>query len=203
MTTRGDKLLTSTGIRSLRKVIRMLHLSVFFFTLSLIVVIAGNSFSQQVKSLTGKVADSSGTSLSGVSVVVKGTANGSIPDTNGKYTLANVPENTTLQFSFVGMKKQEIAVGNKTTINVVLEEETVGIEDVVAIGYGTQRKATVTGAISKIKTQDLLKSHSVDISNSIAGRLSGVIVVQSNVEPGDDASTIFIHGQSTFNDNSP
>jgi len=127
-TTRGDKLLTSTGTSSLRKVIRMLHLSVFFLILSLILVSAGNSFSQQAKTLTGKVTDSAGTSLPGVSVVLKGTTNGSITDTNGKYTLTNIPGNATLQFSFVGMKTQEITVGNKTTINVLMEEETIGIE---------------------------------------------------------------------------
>lgn len=202
-TTRGDKLLPSTGTRSLRKVIRMLHLSVFFLTLSLIIVTAGNSFSQQVKSLTGKVTDSSGTSLPGVSIVVKGTTKGFITDTNGNYTLANIPENATLQFSFVGMKSQEIAVGIKTTINVVLEVETIGIDDVVVIGYGTQKKATAIGAISEIKTEVLAKNAVADISNSIAGRISGVIVVQSNGEPGNDAAQLFIRGQSTFNDNSP
>ncbi|HEY5592028.1 MAG TPA: carboxypeptidase-like regulatory domain-containing protein, partial [Paludibacter sp.] len=80
-----------------------------------------------MKTITGKVTDSSGTSLPGVSVVLKGTTIGSITDTNGKYTLANVPGNATIQFSFVGMKMQEITVGNKTAINVSMEEETIGL----------------------------------------------------------------------------
>ncbi|MDO8930724.1 MAG: carboxypeptidase-like regulatory domain-containing protein, partial [Bacteroidota bacterium] len=89
---------------------------------------------QQPKSVSGKVTDSSGGSLPGASVVVKGTTNGTITDSNGSYSLSNVPDNATLQFSFVGMKMQEIVVGGKTMINVTLEEETIGIEEVVAIG---------------------------------------------------------------------
>ena len=97
----------------------------------------------QVK-VSGKVSDSVGLPLPGVSVVEKGTINGTITDTNGNYTLSNILGNATLQFSFVGMKMQEIIVGNKTTVNVVLEEETIGIEEVVAIGYGTVKKSDLT-----------------------------------------------------------
>jgi len=202
-TTRGDKLLTSTGTSSLRKVIRMLHLSVFFLILSLILVSAGNSFSQQAKTLTGKVTDSAGTSLPGVSVVLKGTTNGSITDTNGKYTLTNIPGNATLQFSFVGMKTQEITVGNKTTINVLMEEETIGIEEVVAIGYGTQKKGSVTAAISEIKADELVKSQAPDVTNSLAGRVAGIISIQRSAEPGDDGAELLIRGRATLNDNGP
>lgn len=200
---KGDKLLTSSGNSNFRKVISMLHLSVFLMALCIVLGTSGNSFSQQMKTLTGKVTDSSGTSLPGVSVVVKGTTNGSITDSNGKYTLTNVPGNATLQFTFVGMKRQEITVGNKTSINVLMEEETVGLEEVVAIGYGTQKKATITGAVSEVKTEDLAKNAVADISNSIAGRLSGVIAVQSSGEPGNDAAQLLIRGQSTFNNSSP
>ena len=88
---------------------------------------------QQKRPVTGKVTDSSGTSLPGVSVVVKGTTTGVITDSNGNYSLSNVPENATLLFSFVGMKAQEVAIAGKTTINVSLEEETIGIDEVVAM----------------------------------------------------------------------
>eukprot|EP00825_Cyclidium_porcatum_P051794 TRINITY_DN9634_c0_g1_i1.p1 TRINITY_DN9634_c0_g1~~TRINITY_DN9634_c0_g1_i1.p1 ORF type:complete len:238 (-),score=26.81 TRINITY_DN9634_c0_g1_i1:40-753(-) len=97
-----------------------------------------NAPGQQQKSVTGKVTDSSGGSLPGVSVVVKGTTNGTITDSSGKYSISDIPEKAMLQFSFVGMRTQEVAVGNKAILNVVLEEETIGIEEVVAVGYGTQ-----------------------------------------------------------------
>jgi len=96
---------------------------------------------QQQKSVSGKVTDSSGATLPGVSVVVKGTTIGIVTDVNGNYSLSNLPTNAILQFSFVGMKMQEIAIGNKTQIDVALAEETIGIEEVVAVGYGTQKKS--------------------------------------------------------------
>ncbi len=93
---------------------------------------------QPVKKITGKVTDQSGASLPGVTVMVKGTTNGSITDANGKYSLSNIPENGTLKFSFVGMKTQEIAIGNKTSINVSLADESIGLDEVVAIGSGSR-----------------------------------------------------------------
>ena len=86
------------------------------------------------------MTDSACGTLPGVSVVVKGTTQGIITDANGAYSLTNIPENATLQFSFAGVKSQEVLVANKSSINVALEEETIGIEEVVAIGYGTMKK---------------------------------------------------------------
>ena len=98
------------------------------------------SVSQQQLSVSGKVTDSSGAPLPGVTVVVKGTTKGIITDVNGNYSLSNVPSDGTLVFSFVGMKTQEIMVAGKTSINIKMEEETVGIDEVVAIGYGTVKE---------------------------------------------------------------
>lgn len=140
--------------------------------------------SQQVKTISGKVTDVGKTSLPGVSVLVKGTTNGTITDANGNYSLSKVPENATIQFSFVGMRLQEIVVGNKTTINVTLEEETIGIEEVVAVGYGTQRKATLTGAVSAIKGEDVVSTKNENAQNMVAGKISGVRVTQKTAEPG-------------------
>ena len=158
---------------------------------------------QQQKSITGKITDSSGASLPGVSVVIKGTTSGTITDANGNYSITKVPENATLQFSFVGMKIQEIAVENQTTINVTLLEETLGIDEVVVVGYGTQKKGSVTAAISEIKSDELIKSQAPDITNSLAGRVSGIISIQRSGEPGNDAAEIFIRGKATINDNAP
>ena len=150
--------------------------------------------SQQQRSVSGKVTDASGGSLPGVSVVVKGTTTGTITDSDGKYSLSNVPSNATLQFSFVGMKTQEVAVGSKSIINVVLEEETVGIEEVVAIGYGMQKKATLTGAIASIKGDDILTTKSTSVVSSIQGKISGVQIRQQTGEPGKFNSLVSIRG---------
>lgn len=139
---------------------------------------------QQQKSISGKVTDSSGVSLPGVSVVVKGTTTGVITDVDGKYTLSKVPENAILQFSFVGMKTQEIEVGGKTSINVVLADETIGIEEVVAIGYGTVRKSDLTGSVASVKGTDISALSSTTVSQALQGRVAGVQVQQNNGQPG-------------------
>lgn len=149
---------------------------------------------QQPHSVSGKVVDSSGASLPGVSVVVKGTTTGVITDMNGKYTLAKVPENATLQFSFVGMKTQEVTVGEKISINITLIEEAVGIEEVVAVGYGTMKKGNLTGSIASIKSEDLVTAPVTSTSNALAGRLPGLVSLQSIGQPGDDAASLNIRG---------
>jgi len=153
---------------------------------------------QQGKSVSGKVTDSSGSPLPGVSVVVKGTTNGTITDANGNYSLPNVPENATMQFSFVGMKSQEIAAAGKTSINVTLAEETVGIDEVVAIGYGTQKKATVTGSIATIKGEELAKNPSSNFVATLQGQMPGLTVNTRNGDPGNEGIQILVRGKSTL-----
>ena len=162
-----------------------------------------NDFSQQQKSVSGKVTDSSRASLPGVSVVVKGTTNGTITDSNGNYSLPNVPENGTLQFSFVGMKGQEVAVGGKTTINVILEDETIGVEEVVVIGYGTQKKANLTGAVGSDQMDDMESRPLTNASLALQGTVAGVYALQSSGKPGDDHAVIDIRGVGTFGSNMP
>lgn len=110
---------------------------------------AGNGFQQSGIKVKGVVKNTSGESLPGVTVLVKGTTNGSITDADGAYNLTNVPGDATLVFSFVGMKKIETAVAGKSTVDAVLEDETIGIEEVVAIGYGTVKKSDLTGEIGR------------------------------------------------------
>lgn len=152
------------------------------------------NMNQQQKSVSGKVTDSTGAGLPGVSVVVKGTTTGVITDNDGKYLLSKVPENSTLVFSFVGMKTQEIGVVNKTTINVTLTEESVGLDEVVAVGYGTQKKGNLTGSISSVKSNDLVVSPVASASNTLAGRLPGLISIQQSGQPGADAAKLSIRG---------
>ena len=144
----------------------------------------GEVFMQQQKSISGKVADFSGGGLPGVSVVVKGTTSGTITDMDGKYSLGNVPANATIQFSFVGMRSKEVKVGDESTINVVLEEESIGIDEVVAIGYGTVKKSVVTGAISSIKAEDLANSSNSRAEQALQGKTAGVQVIQNSGAPG-------------------
>lgn len=164
------------------------------------IVIAPSFFDnvQQQKTVSGKVTDSSGASIPGVSVVVKGTTNGSITDGNGNFTISNIPENATLQFSFVGMKGQEVAIGNKTSINVVMEEEAIGIEEVVAIGYGTMRKSDVTGSVASVNSSSIMDRPVVSAAQAIAGQISGVQIQQISGMPGAEGMAIRIRGTGSI-----
>ena len=176
----------------IKKAACFLMLCFFFVAVSL------GAYAQ--KTVTGKVTDSSGGSLPAVSVVVKGTTNGAVTDNDGNYTIPNVPESATLLFSFMGMKNQEIAVSGKTAINVVLEEETIGIEEIVAIGYGTVKKSDLTGAISSIK-QDSYKEQPVTrVDQILQGRSAGVSVINTSGAPGG-ASQVRIRGANSINGN--
>lgn len=156
--------------------------------------------SQQKKSVTGKVTDASGATVPGVSVIVKSTTIGVITDNNGSYSLSNVPENATLKFSFVGMKTQEIKIGNQTSINVVLAEETVGIEEVVAIGYGTQKRINLTGSVSSVSVKDLEDRPQPNVQSMIQGKVTGLQITSNSGRPGNDLGTMLIRGKGSFSD---
>lgn len=149
--------------------------------------------SQQGAKVKGKVTDATTAPLPGVAVVVKGTSIGVITDIDGNYSVANIPQNATLQFKFVGMKTKEIAVGNNTTINVTLEDETIGIEEVVAIGYGTAKKRDVTGAVGSVHAEAIVRSNPLQPAKALQGQLAGVNVNKVNSRPGSDY-TIDIRG---------
>ena len=162
------------------------------------------NFSQQQKTVSGKVSDSSGTSLPGVSVVVKGTTNGTITDANGKYSLTNIPANSTLQFSFVGMKTQEIGIVGKTSINVVLQEErTIGIEEVIAVGYGTMKKSDLTGSLGNITAKEIENLPGANLLGAIQGKISGLTINSTNYAPGTDPEIIIRGYNSLSSSNTP
>ncbi|NEW84465.1 MAG: SusC/RagA family TonB-linked outer membrane protein [Mariniphaga sp.] len=158
---------------------------------------------QQGKKVTGKVTDSTGGSLPGVSVVVKGTTIGVITDNNGIFSLANISENATLQFSFVGMKTKEVVVGSKNAINVVLEEETIGLDEVVAIGYGTKIKRDVTGSITAVKSKDIQNFKASSVDALLQGQGSGIQVSQSNGTPGAPVRVMIRGTHSIYADAEP
>ncbi len=164
----------------------------------------GQTVAQQpVRTISGTVTDMTGQPLPGVSIVVKGTTIGTITGTDGQYQLTKVPDKATLVFSFVGMRSREITVAGKSNIDVQMEESTVGIEEIVAVGYGIQKKETVTGSVATVKGEELIKSPAMNLSNTLAGRMSGVVTMQSSGEPGYDGSTIRIRGSNTLGDNDP
>ena len=150
------------------------------------------------RSITGKVTDTEGGALPGVSVIVKGTTFGTITQADGNYSLQVPADAKTLMFSFVGMKSQEISISGKNSVNVVLKEETVGVEEVVAIGYGTVKKSDLTGSVAVIKSKDLANVKVGLVSNSMQGLAPGVLVQQGSQKPGGGAS-ILIRGQGTLN----
>jgi TonB-dependent starch-binding outer membrane protein SusC len=158
--------------------------------------------SEQQKSVSGKVTDSSGASLPGVSVVIKGTTSGTITDANGNYSI-KVPENATLQFSFVGMKSQEFAVSDKTSINVTLVEEAIGIEEVVAVGYGTVKRSDMTGSISSISADKIIQGPATSVSRALQGKSAGVRVTQKTGRPGDEVIIRVRGGNSLSGGNDP
>lgn len=163
-----------------------------------IVIVPVSSFGQQSQiKVSGKVTDSTGAPLPGVTVVVKGTTNGTITDADGNYSIPNVPENANLQFSFVGMKAQEVPVAGKKTVNIALEEETVGIEEVVAIGYGTIKKGDVTSSVASVKSEDFVKGSVKDIGQLIQGKVAGLTLSTTSGDP-TAATAIKLRGNTTL-----
>ena len=153
---------------------------------------------QQQKAVSGKVTDETDQPLPGVTVLIKGTATGTVTDSDGNYTIANVPDGSVLQFSFVGMRMQEIEVGSQQTVDVILVEETFGIDEVVAIGYGTTSKRAVTGSVMKISGEQVVASSSTNIAGSLQGKAAGVQITRNSGDPNAGIN-IRIRGTSSIN----
>ncbi|MBS1667267.1 MAG: TonB-dependent receptor [Bacteroidetes bacterium] len=165
--------------------------------LFLLLITPFSLLAQNERQVSG-VIKSGNTVMAGVSVTLKENPKiGDISDAKGHYSI-RVPENGNLLFSFVGYKPLEIAVNGRSEINALLVKENTSLDEVVVVGYGTQRKATLTGAVSVVKGDELLKSPSTDISNSLVGRTPGVIATNNSGQPGSDGSNIYIRGISTF-----
>src|SRR5665648_17998 len=147
-----------------------------------------SSNSQQIHNVSGKVTDASGNTLPGVSVVIKGTTTGTITGPDGDYSISNIPENATLQFSFVGMRLQEVTVGTETTINISMAEESIGIDEVVAVGYGTTSRKNLTTAISKVNTDEITKAASSNMTQLMMGRAGGLQATVASAQPGGNVN---------------
>ena len=195
----------------LRKAIVLLLF--YLFTVSVFIpsgyATEGTGIMQQQKSVKGKVVDETGEPIPGASVLVKGTSVGTITSPEGEFVL-NVPADAkTLIFSFVGMKSQEVAIASRTTFDIVLKDETIGLEEVVAVGYGTQKKETVVGSIAQVSNEELKRTGSVsDLRQALTGQLPGVVALTTSGEPGgvltgESATNIFIRGQNSWNGGQP
>jgi len=169
--------------------------------LALLILVGSLYVQAQGLQVTGVVTSADdGQPIPGVIVVAKGTSNGIITDFNGKYSL-NATANSTLVFSFVGMKTQEVMINNRSIINIVLAPELTAIDEVVVVGYGTQKVTKVSGAISSLKGADIEKQNPVRTEDVLQGRASGVTVV-ANGSPGAKP-TVLIRGIPSFSGTDP
>ncbi|WP_372936254.1 SusC/RagA family TonB-linked outer membrane protein, partial [Mariniphaga sediminis] len=153
----------------------------------------------QQKTVSGTVSDKSGQPLPGVTVIIKGTSQGTVTDADGKYSLSNIPEDATLVFSFVGMKPQEIIVGNQTSIDISMEVDAIGLEEVVAIGYGTMKKSDLTGSVVSADIEAFRESPNVNIMQSLQGSVPGIQIGQ--VDQAGEEPSIQIRGVNTLSGN--
>ncbi|SDK72840.1 TonB-linked outer membrane protein, SusC/RagA family [Catalinimonas alkaloidigena] len=152
--------------------------------------------------VTGQVTDAQGQGIPGVNVLLKGTASGTVTDVDGNYTLAVPDESAVLVFSSIGYITQEILVGNQTTLNIQLADNVQALSEVVVVGYGTQEKQNVTGAVASIDPQKLNQLPNISIDQALQGQAAGVQVTQGTGAPGDDIR-VRIRGVGSINDNSP
>jgi TonB-linked SusC/RagA family outer membrane protein len=153
---------------------------------------------QQGRKISGKISDNQGLPLPGASVIVKGTTIGVVSDMEGAFTIAVPSEAKVLTISFIGMKNQEITLGTKTNFSISMESNVIDLEEVVAIGYGTQKKANLTGSVSSVVGSEIAKRPVPNVQNLLQGKASGLQITQSGGTPGSDGGTIRIRGLGTF-----
>lgn len=152
--------------------------------------------------ITGVVKSSTGEPIIGASVIVKGTSRGVVTDVNGAFSIEAAPGQT-LQFSFLGYDRQEVQIGAQTELNIVLENDTQVLEDVVVVGYGVQKKVNLTGSVSAISSEDIASRPMATFSSGLQGLLPGVTVINSTAQPGNANTTIRIRGIGTIGNSNP
>jgi len=165
---------------------RFLFLSLFFFS----------SFILQAQvNVRGKVVDTTGETLIGVNVVLKGTRQGTVTDIDGEFTMSVPSNNSTLVFSYVGFRELEVPLNGKNFVNVTLEQDNALLDEVIVVGYGTQRRASVTGAVSTISDKELIKAPIVGVTNVLGARVAGVSSLQQSGQPGQDGASLLVRGE--------
>jgi TonB-linked SusC/RagA family outer membrane protein len=184
------------------------YMNKFIRLLMALILVMGTAISgfgqvQDGITITGRVTDAIGDPIPGATVVIKGTTTGTVTDIEGNYSLSVSGGAEALVISFVGMGSEEVPIGNQNTINVSLSEDTADLDEVVVIGYGTQRKATLTGAVTSVATEEVRSSPAINLTNSLSGLLPGLRALNRSGEPGADNAALLIRGNNTTGDNSP
>ena len=159
------------------------------------------AFAQQ-RTVTGTVVDDLGQPLIGVSILEKGTTNGVITDMDGNFSLKLTSENPTLVFSYIGYKTQEVSVGGKTTLNVTMSEDAEQLDEVVVVGYGVQKKSSMTASVSSVSSKEIVKTMSSNVASTLQGRMPGVDIVQQAGVAGADVN-ILVRGAASFGATEP
>jgi len=157
---------------------------------------------QSSREINGTVTDEKGEPIIGASIIVKGTNNGVITNVDGEFNLS-VPNRSTLLVSYIGYSNQEIPVGSKTTFQIVLKEDLQVLEEIVVVGYGTQKKVNLTGAIGNVNMQEVASRPITNAGNVLQGKISGVYAMQQSGKPGEDGAVINIRGVGTLNNSEP
>lgn len=155
----------------------------------------------QQKLIKGTVVDSKEEVVIGASVLEKGTSNGTITNIEGQFEIKASP-NTVLVISYIGYKTKEVSVGNRTSLSIILEDDTEVLEEVVVVGYGTQKKSSLTGAVASVSAKEIAKQVTSNVASALQGRTPGVEVLQNGGEAGGDVS-ILIRGAGTFGSTEP
>lgn len=175
--------------------------SLFALSCFLFLMLSMNTFAQN--NIRGMVKDSRGESLIGVNVVIKGTNQGTSTDFNGEFSINTSDKNATLLFTYVGYKTEEVPLRGRTLLNVVLTEESELLEEVLVVGYGTQKKEHVTGSVAQVNAGDIIKAPSGNLSNALVGKLPGLVSMQKSGQPGSDHANLLIRGVSTLGNAAP
>jgi len=176
-------------------------MKVFFLYLMLLIPVGQFVFAQ--KTISGTVSDATGMPLPGANILEKGTANGVTTDFDGNYSIQVSGNNNVLVFSFVGYVTQEVTVTNQTTIDVVLQEDLAQLDEVVIVGYGTQKKVNLTGSVETVSFREEVNQPVTNSAQLLYGRFSGVQLTQTSGNPGADGSSIVIRGIGTFGNSTP
>ena len=157
----------------------------------------------QVGTVKGQVVDANGEPVIGANVMVKGTTNGVITDINGNFVLNNVSKDV-LQVSFIGYKTQEISLKGKSNIKVTLQEDTEMLDEVVVVGYGVQKKQTLSGSVTQVKGDEVLKGKATqDVASALQGTIPGLTITRSSSRPGNEGTSITLRGGISVNEMSP
>jgi len=150
------------------------------------------------KPVTGKVTDSKGESLPGVSVVLLGSSTGTLTNADGIYEISVPSDKSVLEFSYLGFKKQSEIVSNRNVINVAMVEDLKALDEVIVVGYGTQKVSTLTGSVSQIGSKELMKAPMQNVSNMLTGKISGLTSIQQSGKPGADGTILYVRGLNSF-----